>query len=170
MRTGHSTLRRRLNEDDELKPLLVSDFLQGSYRRATATRPLEAVRSDVDIIVVTNLDPHSVSPAQALQQFVPFLEEHYEGKYRLQGRSIGIELSYVDLDLVVTSAPSEVDQQALAWAAVKASDTPEEVADWRLNKLWVPMNERHLPGAMGASLEGCRGSALEDRAAPHPGS
>lgn len=153
MRTGHSALRRRLNEDDRLKPILISDFLQGSYRRATATRPSGAVRSDVDIVVVTNLDPESVSPAQALQHFVPFLEKHYEGKYRLQGRSIGIELSYVDLDLVVTAAPSEVDQKALAWAAVRASDTPEEVTDWRLNRLWVPMDERHLPGAKGRQLK-----------------
>ena len=35
-KTGHKTLRERLNNDEKLGPILVSDFLQGSYRRATA--------------------------------------------------------------------------------------------------------------------------------------
>jgi tRNA nucleotidyltransferase (CCA-adding enzyme) len=51
--TGHTTLRERLNADKDLQPYLVSDFLQGSYRRSTAVRPLNGKRSDVDIIVVT---------------------------------------------------------------------------------------------------------------------
>ncbi len=38
-KTGHQTLRDRLDEDTNLKPILVSTFLQGSYRRATAVRP-----------------------------------------------------------------------------------------------------------------------------------
>ena len=52
---GHKTLRERLNNDEKLSPILVSDFLQGSYRRATAIRPVGDKRPDVDVIVVTNL-------------------------------------------------------------------------------------------------------------------
>ncbi|MGA7119159.1 MAG: hypothetical protein WBY94_03630, partial [Polyangiaceae bacterium] len=55
LKTGHTTLRERLNADEGLKKCLISDFLQGSYRRATAIRPKGDRRSDVDIIVVTKL-------------------------------------------------------------------------------------------------------------------
>jgi tRNA nucleotidyltransferase (CCA-adding enzyme) len=54
-KTGHETLRDRLNSNEELKPLLVGDFLQGSYRRATAVRPKGDTRSDVDITAVRDL-------------------------------------------------------------------------------------------------------------------
>jgi hypothetical protein len=39
---GHQTLRQRMQEDTRLSPILVSTFLQGSYRRATAIRPRQA--------------------------------------------------------------------------------------------------------------------------------
>ena len=54
--TGHQTLRYRLDEDTNLKPILVSTFLQGSYRRATAVRPKGEAKLDVDIIAVTRLN------------------------------------------------------------------------------------------------------------------
>lgn len=145
-KTGHKTLRSRLNADEGLKSVIVSTFLQGSYRRATAIRPKEDSRSDVDIIVVTRIDKDEYSdPNKAMDLFVPFLKCYYSGKYRRQGRSFGIELSYVDLDLVITSAPSESEQNSneiYASKAVITDDTPEDVDDWRLVKSWVPMNER----------------------------
>lgn len=103
--TGHTTLRDRLNDDPDLSKIIVSTFLQGSYRRATAVKPKNGKRADVDIIVVTKLDRHTVTPQEAINQFIAFVEKHYKGKYRIQGRSIGITLSYVDLDIVITSAP-----------------------------------------------------------------
>ena len=45
-KTGHKTLRERLDGDASLKPILVSTFLQGSYRRATATRPKGEAKLD----------------------------------------------------------------------------------------------------------------------------
>lgn len=141
-KTGHETLRKRLKEDEALADVIVSDFLQGSYRRATAIRPTGDQRSDVDVIVVTNLDSSSYTPEEALQQFVPFVEKHYKGKYHLQSRSIAIELSYVDLDLVVTAAPSEAQKSMLLSDAVKADVTPEDVNDWRLVKDWVEPQKR----------------------------
>ena len=59
MQTGHETLRERLRADDTLQSILISDFLQGSYRRSTAVRPKNDKRSDVDIIVVTTLSEAS---------------------------------------------------------------------------------------------------------------
>ncbi|MDC0712683.1 hypothetical protein POL68_29750 [Stigmatella sp. ncwal1] len=41
--------------------------------------------------------------------FKPFLERHYKGKYRQQGRSFGIELSRVEMDLAITAAPVEAE-------------------------------------------------------------
>ncbi len=155
MKTGHTTLRKRLNADEDLKGLLVADFLQGSYRRATAIRPKNGKRSDVDIIVVTNLDKDKCTPYEALKKFEPFVEKHYSGKWRRQGRSIGIELSYVDLDLVVTAAPSETQKDLLkdaarTWAGLalledlSVSDWESRLLEsrdktqWKLDPLWIP--------------------------------
>lgn len=110
---GHTTLRKRLNDDETLSKIIVSTFLQGSYRRSTAIKPKNGTRSDVDIVVVTKLSMDEYTPEQALNVFVPFLEKHYKGKYRIQGRSIGISLSYVDMDIVPTAAPSESEEGIL---------------------------------------------------------
>lgn len=147
MASGHKTLRRRLREFEDLKPILVSDFLQGSYRRSTAIRPKADKRSDVDVVVVTNLADKRHTPQAALDRFVPFLDEYYEGKWEPQGRSFAIHLSYVALDLVPTAAPSETDQRALLSAAVRSLASPEDTTDWRLNEFWLPPDERNFPGA-----------------------
>ncbi|AYQ30970.1 SMODS domain-containing nucleotidyltransferase [Runella sp. SP2] len=139
LKRGHETLRRRLNEYDDLKSIIVSTFLQGSYRRATAVRPLNGKRADVDIIVVTNLDRYNLTPQEAINKFIPFCDKYYKGKYKLQGRSIGIELSYVDLDIVVTAAPSEVDLAALKSRSVTTDLMLEDFGgnyEWRLSKGW----------------------------------
>ncbi len=163
MRSGHETLRKRLRADEDIKKILVSDFLQGSYRRATAIRPVKEARSDVDVVVVTNLDPALVTPQDAMELFRPFLRKHYRGKYRFQGRSIAIEFSYVDLDLVITSAPSEVDKNALQWPAVTSSDSPEDVNDWRFNSYWVPLEARQAPGAGGRLLKSAQESSWKSK-------
>lgn len=145
---GHQTLRQRLQEDTRLSPILVSTFLQGSYRRATAIRPQSGKRSDVDVIVVTKLSKDEYTPEQALDVFLPFLEKYYCGKYRKQGRSFGIELSYVDIDLVITAAPSESEKGILQSESVITEDTPEDVNDWRLAKSWVERAHRDRPGTL----------------------
>ena len=124
-RTGHTTLRRRLLEDSKLSKVIVNTFLQGSYRRATAVRPKGDSRADVDVIVVTKLHKDEFTPAQALEQFMPFLDKHYEGKYKPQGRSFAIELDYVDLDIVPTAAPSESEIGVLKEEALSDDETPE---------------------------------------------
>jgi hypothetical protein len=147
MMTGYKTLDTRLWGDERLSPLIVNTFLQGSYRRATAVRPRGGKRADVDLVVVTKLKREEYTPQQAMDLFVPFLNKHYKGKWEPQGRSFGIGLSYVDLDLVITSAPSEAESAALKSASVSATDTPEDVDDWRLVPSYVMFAERSLPDA-----------------------
>ena len=149
LQRGHRTLRNRLAVDESLAPCIVSTFLQGSYRRATAVRPKSGKRSDVDVVVVTKLSMSEYpDPDDAMELFVPFMEKHYTGKYRLQGRSIGIELSYVDLDLVITAAPSESEESILRSQSVTAQETLEEAADWKLVKSWVSPAQRGTPDSI----------------------
>lgn len=142
LRDGHVRLRDRLNEDKSLSPIIISDFLQGSYRRYTAVRPKNQSRADVDIVVVTKLSEKEYTPSEAMDVFVPFLQKHYEGKWRRQGRSFGIELSTVDFDLVVTSAPSETEFGILKSDSVRTDDDIVEAADWRLNTSWLSLTNR----------------------------
>lgn len=144
-KTGHTTLRDRLMTDESLKPVVITTFLQGSYKRHTGIRPIGDERSDVDIVVVTNLDKDVCVPEAAYDLFNPFLEKHYSGKYRRQGRSFGITLSYVDLDFVITSAPSEATREALLSKSIGSNLTLEEAVDWRLNSDWIePVSRRGL--------------------------
>lgn len=152
-RTSSSTLRDRLKQDEDLKGIVVSTFLQGSVRRSTAIRPLGDKRPDVDIVVVTTIDHRNESARDAMDRFVPFLEKWYKGKWRPQGRSFGIEMSLVDMDLVITALPSDQtsrDYMSRLYRsqAVETLDTLEEVRNWRLNEDWRPS----LPNAFGASL------------------
>ncbi len=172
-RTGHTTLRRRLLDDDKLSNVIVNTFLQGSYRRATAVRPKGNSRADVDVIVVTKLHKDEFTPARALEQFVPFLEKHYEGKYKPQGRSFAIELTYVDLDIVPTAAPSESEIGVLKEAAISDDETPEGVTASRSLPWWLTVNagasQRKVCGSSAGVYRECSaGSDMEDRAAADP--
>ncbi len=143
MKNEHQTLRDRLRSYESLKDIYVSDFLQGSYRRSTVVRPKTGEHSDVDIIVVTNLHEDEYKPKHAMNKFKPFLDEYYKGKWEPQGRSMGIKLSQVDLDLVITSAPSEAEAEKLKSASVRYIGDVESASDWVLNADWVPFEERY---------------------------
>lgn len=146
LKTAHRTLRERLTNDEALAPIIVSTFLQGSYRRFTATRPRNEQRADADVIVVTKLHESSYTPQQAHAVFVPFFERHYKGKYEFQGRSIGISMSKADLDVVVTSAPSETERSLLKSLSVATDESLDEAEaeGWRLTKSWAPASARGL--------------------------
>jgi hypothetical protein len=139
---GVKTLRKRLMADSVLSPLIVTTFLQGSIRRGTALCQVNDKRPDVDLVVATTLDRTKVAPKDAIGKFIPFCEEHYKGKYELQGRSIGIDLSYVELDIVVTALPDDPERSPYTWQAVTAMDTLDEARDWRLVKSWLPERDR----------------------------
>src|SRR5215472_6028619 len=85
-REAHRELREQLNSDDTLSVIIVSDFLQGSYRRATANRPGKGCKSDIDVILVTKLSDKEFTPDQAMGKFIPFMEKHYKGAYKFQSR------------------------------------------------------------------------------------
>ena len=107
---AHTELREFLLGAPELKGIIVTTFLQGSYRRSTLVRPAKDSKPDVDVVVVTNLDPNSRTPAEVQNIFCSVLDKHpdYRGHYQRQGRSIGLSHGSVNLDLVITAAPSEV--------------------------------------------------------------
>ncbi len=109
---GHTTLRDRLDDDEVIKEFYITDFLQGSYKRSTAVKPVGDESSDVDIILVTN---HSteVDPEDAMEKCEPFLEEHYPDQWEVNARSYHIEQDSVELDLVLTTAPGEVVENAI---------------------------------------------------------
>ncbi|WP_347094094.1 SMODS domain-containing nucleotidyltransferase [Sphingomonas parapaucimobilis] len=147
---GSNTLRARLLADPDLAPITTTTFLQGSVRRSTAVRPTGGKRSDVDVVIVTTIDHNVETPAAAMKRFEPFLNRHYAGKWVQQDRSFGIEMSYVDLDLVVTALPTEPDARAALAAiyrsrAVETDASIEEASDWVVNKSWDP--QRHLETA-----------------------
>ena len=109
MSEAQRKLQERLGAEETLKSIIITTFIQGSYRRHTALKPGDGERCDVDIVAVTRLDKKKVSPRKALDVFEPFLEKHYKGRYVLQGRSWGIDISnIVKLDLVPTAVPSEL--------------------------------------------------------------
>lgn len=105
-KNARDKLHEKLSRDERLKELIVKLFIQGSYRRRTIICPDENNNPDVDLVAVTKIDEDDTTPRDALEVFKPFLEEHYDGKFRPQGRSWGIT-DIIDLDLVITSAPSE---------------------------------------------------------------
>src|SRR4051794_41109068 len=96
---GHKTLRDRLANYEDFENFFVSTFLQGSYRRATGVRPVGEKRADVDVVFVTKLSNEEHSPSDLVAIFKPFLDKFYKGAWELQGRSFGINLFHVDLDL-----------------------------------------------------------------------
>lgn len=140
---GSNTLRARLMADPALSPLITTTFLQGSVRRSTAVRPVNGKRSDVDVVIVTTIDHNVERPSVAMARFEPFLERHYAGKWGRQDRSFGIEMSYVDLDLVITALPTEPNARAVMEniyrsQAVMTDQSLEERSDWVLNRSWDP--------------------------------
>lgn len=147
---GSNTLRARLLADPDLSPIITNSFLQGSVRRSTAVRPTGGKRSDVDVVIVTTIDHNVETPQVAMKRFEPFLERHYAGKWVQQDRSFGIEMSYVDLDLVITALPAESEARAALATlyrsqAVTTDESIEEASDWVVNKSWDP--SRHFETA-----------------------
>ena len=113
LRTAYKDLKNRLNSH-KISKEIIAMFLQGSYARHTGVIPINKDdKLDVDLVVVTRFDYHQMTPLQALQAFVPFLEENYKGKYQIQGRSLGIKLEKCSIDLVPTALPNITVQRFL---------------------------------------------------------
>lgn len=127
MRDEHQLLRDRLKKDEDLGPVIVGTFIQGSYRRFTGVKPGPGSQADVDVVAVTSMSESQYTPRLALDRFIPFLKEHYPNKYTAQGRSWAIDVnSDVSLDLVPTSAPSEAVVESLRQTNASLWNLPEE--------------------------------------------
>lgn len=141
---AHVELSRRLFQDEKLSQVIVTTFLQGSYRRATALRAYQGHRPDVDVVVVTRLSPEN-TPAQALNYFKAFLREHYPNNWGTNERSLWLTINGVDLDLVVTSAPAYRDEGILIGQASADATAEEDEGSassdeslWKLEPLLIP--------------------------------
>lgn len=161
---AHAELRKRLSGDDRLERYLITTFLQGSYRRSTDIKPAQGKKSDVDIIAVTNMDKAQFPDGEsALEEFRPFLDEHYKDNYTPQGHSWGITDGEVELDLVPTSAPSKavihelqkmretdasIESGLDAFGEIRkllsAQDADVSGDEWRTDPLEIPDRERKL--------------------------
>ncbi|MCA9656303.1 MAG: nucleotidyltransferase [Myxococcales bacterium] len=141
----HTLLRERLAADPRLKGIVVTTLLQGSYRRSTLVQSEPGKKPDVDVVVVTTLSGNT-PPATALQTFHGFLYTYYPNRWKLQGRSLGIVGSRVELDLVVTAAPSLAVQNRIRLDADRLDVDDQRVprvTDWeREEPLWIPDREQ----------------------------
>jgi len=143
--TAHNHLRQLLIQDAQLGPVIVTTFLQGSHRRATALRANQGYKADVDVVVVTQLSSAQYTPTQALNCFKPFLRSHYPNCWRTNERSLTITTHGVDLDLVVTSAPSHATVGILSGqdsgdetAEESRGSSSSDEALWRSEPLLIP--------------------------------
>lgn len=141
---AHNKLRQLLLNDERLSDVIVGTFLQGSYRRSTAICPVAGKRSDVDVVVVTKLDKREYTPKQAHAEFKSFLQKYYGGAWGSNTRSflvIDTDLD-VDLDLVITSAPSQAEVGILSKHLNISESSSEEVSEvgvlWKLSPLEIP--------------------------------
>lgn len=146
---AHTELRDVLMSDPELKETVVTAFLQGSYRRSTLIRPLKGSKVDVDVVFVTNLQPRVLSPAQVQEIFCRVLDKYpqYCGNYHRQGRSIGLSHGRVNLDLVVTAAPSEALRALVLSDSIGSTFSVEGYPQWALGRELQPAGQgwKHEP-------------------------
>jgi tRNA nucleotidyltransferase (CCA-adding enzyme) len=133
---SHNTLRENLLKDDKINKITVDTFLQGSYRRNTAIKADGLNRSDVDVVVVTTINKENPA-SKALEYFEPFCERHYPKRWKKNDRSIGISLDDVDIDLVVTAAPSEAAEELLKSNWAKAERPPVQLSNARQIRSWI---------------------------------
>lgn len=99
LQDAHTGLQEFLAKEESISDVYVTTFLQGSYRRSTALKPVNGEASDVDVVLVTTVDYKTTKPSAFLKRFYDLISSHYR-HCRMQGRSIGIELESVSMDLV----------------------------------------------------------------------
>jgi Second Messenger Oligonucleotide or Dinucleotide Synthetase domain len=131
MQKGHKTLRDRLAGDKDFSNYHVNTFLQGSYKRNTAVHP----GKDVDIVVVTSIDPRSTTPEDANKLLRACLDRYYPGKVKPQSRSFAISLEYVCMDVVLATS-TEFTVKKLAEA--RQADELEDTDAWLDSPLYIP--------------------------------
>lgn len=97
--TIQNTLRNYLENHNKYKNIVKETFLTGSYAKHTCVRPSTSDgKPDVDIAVITKYT-NSDSSKDVLNELYDVLKEKYD-KVTKQSRSIGIELSGIEIDVV----------------------------------------------------------------------
>lgn len=118
-------IRKHLLEHTNFGPHVVRSFLSGSYTRDTAIRPAikdgKEKRPDVDIVIVTDFTRHD-DPEGVVNSL--FWALHGEYNVWRQGRSVGVETSRVDMDVV---------------PIVEESNGSLYIPDRKMKK-WIPTN------------------------------
>lgn len=108
---AHHNLRDFLKTHEDFKPFLIKTFLSGSYKRDTAIRPRtkngNADRPDIDIIVLATYTLED-KPADVINFLYKVLKQKYSN-IRKQSRSVGIETTLADMDVVLIVAPDGED-------------------------------------------------------------
>ena len=94
-----NTLRNYLANHKKYKDIVKETFLTGSYAKHTCVRPsLYDGKPDVDIAVITKYK-NTDNSKDVLNELFDVLKEKYD-KVTKQSRSIGIELSGIEIDVV----------------------------------------------------------------------
>lgn len=162
----HQLLQQRLKADEDIKDITVGTFLQGSYKRSTAVRPLAAdEKADVDVVLVTTIDASDKihnRPSQVFPRFRAFLDRHYPGKWEPHDRSFAIDVGgQIKLDLVPTAALSQAQAEVLeasawrdGWTLENPDGRPDTLteamevlrkaagrADWEMEPLLIPSRD-----------------------------
>jgi len=130
---AHIALRAALAGDAAFGPMFVNAFLQGSYKRRTAIAP----GKDVDIVVVTSIDPDVPgSWRDANQRLGEVLARLYgAASVKPQTRSYCVTTEGIWLDVVVAAS------QHLSTTVRLAARTAEEIEDltaWLPHPLLIP--------------------------------
>lgn len=133
---GHKTLRKRLANDDDFSTIHVNTFLQGSYKRNTAIHP----GKDVDIVVVTSIDPDATTPDAANARLEKCLRRYYD-KVTPQNRSYCVTLSYVTMDVVLATS-RHLKKEAAMLASMRSADELESAKAWVEHPLLIPDRDR----------------------------
>ncbi len=109
---AHELVRDWLASHESFGSVHVETFLAGSYRRKTSITPIK----DVDIVVVCSMSEYDPeNPKKLLDKLKSALDDNKKYKTRTspRRRSIQIELSKIDMDIVPTVAPDGVDNPLL---------------------------------------------------------
>jgi len=109
---AHEPVREWLANHKTFGAVHVETFLAGSYRRRTSVTPIK----DVDIVVVCAMNAYDPrDPKKLLTKLKAALDDNRKYKTRTtpRRRSIQIELSNIDMDIVPTVAPSGTDHPLL---------------------------------------------------------
>jgi predicted nucleotidyltransferase len=129
---GHAALRKHLAADEEFRNIHINTFLQGSYKRNTAIHP----GKDVDIVVVTSLDPEKIAAAKANALLGTCIRKYYKA-VTPQDRSFCVDLSYVTMDVVIAASLYLSREAEIIESARKAEDISAASA-WAKYPILIP--------------------------------